>query len=617
MPTVMARDILPPASSGRRVATAVSRAGAAVSRGVRRAPLATGAVVVVWLLRAVSGRVSIDLDGPVASTASDGGGWVGDSVALAVSPFWTPGVAGLWAATVTLLTLGLVAERLLGSRRFAAAAGGSLLAGAVTALVIAAPSTSTGPLLAEAAAGIVADGGPLLWAVGSYMGATATMATLWRRRSRVAVLAVLATVVLFNGGTSAVLLLVSAFAGLLFGKRWRPTTVTANPIGSIQEARALGALVVAATAVGPVLAALNPAPSGPFAQLSSIVAPVRGVSADVLAQVCGEGPTSAACSLARLHQHPGAAMTVMAVLPCLLLLAAATGLRNGRRSAWWAAITLEATLLAVTVAFYVLTLVDGAAVPLTPNATDEQPLLLVTQLVLPSLVPLTVALTVLVRGRRLFTVPNSPGAGRRLTRQLCWWALAVAVIFVTAGLLAAGQWTPGPDAGSLLADLPMRLVPFELRIGLPPHQVPTGPAARAVFGWVGPAFWVGAGVLVTLWYRHPGDQQRPDRAQAQAILTGTGGSGIAWMGLWDGNRYWFSPDGTSYVPYRVRHGVALTTGDPIGPTATMPVVLTQFAQYCDQAGWVPCLYAASGPVRQICAAAGWGSVQIGQDTAWT
>ena len=98
-------------------------------------------------------------------------------------------------------------------------------------------------------------------------------------------------------------------------------------------------------------------------KLSSIIAPVRGVPAAVVAQVCGEGPTSAACSLARLHQHPGAAMTVMAVLPCLLLLAAATGLRRGRRSAWWAAITLEATLLAVTVAFYALTLVDWGRGP--------------------------------------------------------------------------------------------------------------------------------------------------------------------------------------------------------------------------------------------------------------
>lgn len=596
---------------GGRAVTTVHAVGAALVRGIRRAPVATGAVAVVWALRAASGVVSIDLDAPVESMGADAGGWVGDGIAFAVSPFWTPGVAGLWAATVALLTLGVVAERRLGWRRFAAAAGVSLLAGSVTALVLAAVAGRTGQLLAEAASSVVADGGPLLWVVGAFMACTATMATLWRRRSRVAVLAVLSTVVLFDGGTGAVLLLVSAVAGVVFGRRWRPVTATANPVGSIQEARALGALVVAATAVGPVLAALNPAPGGPFATLSSIVAPVRGVSADVVAQVCGEGPTSVACSLARLHQHPGRAMTVMAVLPCLLLLVAATGLRRGRRSAWWAALTLEGVLAAVTVTFYVLTLADAGAVPLAPSVTDEQPLL-VTQLVLPSLVPLSVALTVLVWGRGLFTLPD-PGV-RQLARRLGWWVLAIAVLFVTAGLLVAGQWSPRPDVGSLLADLPLRLVPFELRVGVQPRQVPAGPAARALFGWVGPMFWLGAGVLVALSYRHRGNQQQPDRAQAQRILTATGGGGIAWMGLWDGNRYWFSPDAASYVPYRVRHGIALTTGDPVGPAVAMPAVVTQFARYCEHAGWVPCLYAASDPVRQICLAAGWQSVQIAQET---
>jgi len=599
----------------------VQGAAAKLVHGARQAPLAVAAVVVVWVLRAVSGLLTIDLDGPAATTTTtvqgaDRGGWVADGVAFVISPFWTPGVAGLWAGTLALLSFGVVAERRLGSSRFAQAAGMSLLAGCSAALLLAGVSGGTGPLLGEAAGGIVADGGPLLWVIGAFTACTATMTTLWRRRARVAVLAVLATLVLFNGGAGSVLLLVSAVAGLGFGRRWRPGTSTVNPVGSVQEARTLGALVVAATAVGPVLAAANPAPSGPFAGLSSVVAPVRGVSSDVVAQVCGEGPTSVSCALARLHQHqhPGPAMTVMAVLPSLLLLVAATGLRRGRRSAWWAALTFEGVLVAVTVTFYGLTLADAGVVPVTADATDEHPMLLLTKLVLPCLVPLTVALAVLVWGRGLFTVPGPAGAARRLTRRLGWWALGVAALFVTVGLLLASQWNPRPSLWSLLADLPLRLVPFELRVGIQPRQVPTEPAARAAFGWVGPLFWLGVAVLTGLAYRQPAHQEAPDRARAQQILTAWGGGGLAWMGLWDGNRHWFSPDGGSYVPYRVRGGVALTTGDPVGPAADLPVVISQVAEYCEHAGWVPCLYAASDPVREICTAAGWGAVQIAQET---
>ena len=166
---------------GGQAVTTVHAVGVALVRGICRAPVATGAVAVVWALRAASGVVSIDLDAPVESMGADAGGWVGDGIAFAVSPFWTPGVAGLWAATAALLTLGVVAERRLGWRRFAAAAGVSLLAGPVTALVLAAVAGRTGQLLAEAASSVVADGGPLLCVVGAFMACTATMATLWRQ----------------------------------------------------------------------------------------------------------------------------------------------------------------------------------------------------------------------------------------------------------------------------------------------------------------------------------------------------------------------------------------------------------------------------------------------------
>lgn len=84
--------------------------------------------------------------------------------------------------------------------------------------------------------------------------------------------------------------------------------------------------------------------------------------------------------------------------------------------------------------------------------------------------------------------------------------------------------------------------------------------------------------------------------------------------MWDGNSYWFSATGLSYVPYRVVRGVALTTGDPIGPDSERPDVAAQFAAFCERSGWIPCFYSAGLRMQAEAVAAGWASVQIAEDT---
>ncbi len=64
----------------------------------------------------------------------------------------------------------------------------------------------------------------------------------------------------------------------------------------------------------------------------------------------------------------------------MLLLLAAVGMRRGRRLAWVTAIVLQCVLVVEITAAYLLTLNDGATIPASTAANDEQPSTLLTGL---------------------------------------------------------------------------------------------------------------------------------------------------------------------------------------------------------------------------------------------
>lgn len=585
-----------------------------VGRWISSGPASTTYLLLMW---AVAGGTGSLLTGPPAGLASstlfEGRASLAHPFSLALSAVWGPGLGSYLMATAVLLVLGVAVERHLGSTRFAAIA---LAAHALATLTLA---VTTWALSFTSTAWVdsffaVRFGGPFVGVLGAAMASTTTMSTLWRRRIRVAVLSLLGTTVLFHGGGVSVLLLVGSVAGLLLGRVGRSTSRPRSAVGSVHEMRMLAAVVVAGTAVGPLLAALSSNPTGPFAILGFLVAPVRGPRPEVVAQLCAEAPTSVACTLARLHQDPSLATTFMACLPALLLLVAAEGLRRGRRSAWLAAIFLEGLLAVVAIVDYVLTLTDRATVPATVSLSDEQPVSLLTQLVLPSVVPVTVIVIVLLLGRGLFRLRGPRGDGLRMARRVVIAAAGCTLVYVATGLLFPLQWAPTATVLSLLADLPLRLAPLELTLGFITEHRPIGPMAHLAYDWTGPTFWVVTCVLVLRSYRAEPHSSSAGRSQAQVVLSASGGGSIAWMGMWQGNSYWFTPTGRSYVPYRVVRGVALTTGDPIGPTTERGSTSVLFADFCERRGWVPCFYSAGAALAEELTAAGWSALQIAEDT---
>lgn len=105
-----------------------------------------------------------------------------------------------------------------------------------------------------------------------------------------------------------------------------------------------------------------------------------------------------------------------------------------------------------------------------------------------------------------------------------------------------------------------------------------------------------------------------DRARAREILQRCGISTLAYMTTWEGNSYWFSADGGSYVAYRVEGGVAITTGDPVGPAGDLERTVDEFIAFCHDHSWTPCLYSTTEATKRATDRLGWPSLQVAEET---
>ena len=240
--------------------------------------------------------------------------------------------------------------------------------------------------------------------------ATARTTALWRRRLRLSVSITLAALLLYSGTTGDVVRLSGWVVGLAAGLFLGPVDGTAGRLHvTRRETRALVALVVAATALGPLLAAVSRTPDGPWAVVSHLFVSGPPQHAQLRA-VCGRFGDPADCQILQARaQLTGEGPALLSILPVVLQLVFAEGLRRGRRAAWVGAVAFTA----------LLTLVGGFVVDtLLRTPSDSLPLLAARPGTLPAvsvLAPLLSPLTVLVillLTRRRFGVRAAPGAAR-------------------------------------------------------------------------------------------------------------------------------------------------------------------------------------------------------------
>ncbi|WP_198962025.1 bifunctional lysylphosphatidylglycerol flippase/synthetase MprF [Pseudonocardia sp. MH-G8] len=587
---------------------------------MRQAPMTLGLIVVLWLCGAVTGSL---LHGPSPQLQAVVG--VGVS-SLGAGRWWTLLTGGLWcanlvsylASSVVLLVLVAPVEARIGARRTSVLLVSTHLVAAVVAAGLVRAGAAAGDGWSQQLATDVAVG-PIPAAVGAVLAASRCWGALWRRRARVLVLAALVMGVLYSGTLQDVLRLSGGLAGLalpaviglfLAGtsrgrRRGGPRLAVTG-----RETRVLVALVVAASAVGPVVAAMSGTATGPLWALRFLVL-TPPPEPDVLQAVCATPAVVEDCAdlQARLRLG-GLGPAVLTVLPVVLLLVLAEGLRRGRRFAWWGAVGLNLLFAAVagTLAVFTSAVPAERLVAFGDGGGAAFPVALVAAVVQPLLVVALLALT-----RRRFVVPAPTGLIHRWAATVGMALLTASVVYLGGGVLARGEFAPAPGWPELLADLPTRFLPpgylGQLEIGF----LPVGWAATVLYEWTGVLFWA---VAVTATVRVlRADPRVPDNAErARTLLQRHGGSSLSYLGMWPGNSYWLDPGGRAAIAFRVIGPVALSTGEPFGAPAARGRAVAGFARFCAEHGWTPCLYSVGDDTRAHAQDLGWSAVQVAEET---
>jgi lysylphosphatidylglycerol synthetase-like protein (DUF2156 family) len=574
-------------------------------RVVRRAPLTVVLVVVIWVLGAATGSL---LHGPSSALAAQVGAGIGplrDGAwwGLATSALWCQGLDSYLLSTGMILVLLPVAERRLGSLRAAGLGlvvqvGGSLLGlGLVWAIDHVADGRWADQLIVSTAVG------PGTAVVGVTLVASAGLAALWRRRLRLVLVISLFMLALYSGLIGDVLRLAAGLLGLLLGvllvgrhpRQGRPTRA---------ERRVLVALVVAASALGPLIAAWAQTRVGPLSVLRYVFA-APPPDATMVEQICQDGRTTArqCAELQSRLRFGGLGPALLSIMPVLLLLVAAEGLRRGRRAAWGFAVGMNLGLTAL-----------GLVLAASPM---EQRMILgagvhlhaFVLVALPLLQPVLV-LGLLVMSRRVFTVHAPVGTHEWLVRSVIAAFVLVSAAYLVFGLLLHDGFDRPVGFAELAADLPLRFVPPGYLLGTVPAFLPTDWVTTLLYEWSGPLFWLVVAVMAARTLARPRLRSAEPDAERVRELVGIGGGTLAHMATWAGHTYWFTRD--SVVAYRVIGGVAVTTGGPVG--ARDPGAVADFAAHCRDEGWTPCLYSIDATVAEDARALGFRTVQVAEET---
>jgi len=264
---------------------------------------------------------------------------------------------------------------------------------------------------------------------------------------------------------------------------------------------------------------------------------------------------------------PGAVYPVTSALVAplgLALILAARGLARGRRRAW----QLAVVLLAISTALHLFEGFPYSAV-------------------------VTALITLgLVARRRDFEHPGDPAVRPRLMLRA---ALLPAVIYAYG---AAALWV-----NRLMADQP-----FSLRFSL-------NETSRALVGLNlrGSAHLTGdfgdwfpvsvlllgiaaAGWLLVSWlapWRYLHRQEAQERELARALVQAWGADTLAPFVLRADKSYFFDEDERAFVAYRVVGGVAIVSGDPVGPPGELDALVGRFIAFARARDWRIAILGAS------------------------
>jgi lysyl-tRNA synthetase, class II len=196
-------------------------------------------------------------------------------------------------------------------------------------------------------------------------------------------------------------------------------------------------------------------------------------------------------------------------------------------------------------------------------------------------------LVALVAQRTVFDAPGDPASRRRLV---------VRSVLVAGGILLYGMTAVWVNR--LALDQPVSAA-LALR--------DTADAAVGVrlvgqrFGdWFSLSVFIaalaGGGWVLSGWtapWRHRVRQEARERALARSLVAAWGEDTLAPFVLRADKSYFFSPSRRAFVAYRVVGGVAIVSGDPVGPQAEHEPLLESFIAFARRRGWRLAILGAS------------------------
>ncbi len=106
---------------------------------------------------------------------------------------------------------------------------------------------------------------------------------------------------------------------------------------------------------------------------------------------------------------------------------------------------------------------------------------------------------------------------------------------------------------------------------------------------------------------------RDERARARELVKNFAGSSEDYFKLWPlGKSYFFSPDTSGFIAYKVVRGTAFALADPIADDASARArLLTDFANFCHQKGWTICFLPVEETHKKFYADAGFKLMPMG------
>lgn len=576
---------------------------------VAHAPASMVAIAIIW--------IAYKFSGPDAGDRLDALGvampWDVEDWHILTAGLTSSSLCGCLCASAAVVLLSVPAERVLGSRRFVAAA-------AVIQLIVVPMGLMTARAVEET--GLNRWGAdllnsqlltPLVWVCGVASYATGRMTTLWRRRLSTILIAIPTTLMLFSGAIedfvtlSAVLvgLAVAFFEHTLVGGRGMHPALPGHGV-SIRETRVLLATILTAVSLGPVIVGLDSTTTTVFRIISQFTWLPDITRADVL-DLCspsGPGLASTECADAVLAaRQSGIGPSFANLVPLLLQLVIYLGVARGRRAAWWLALVVQLVVIAVIVLEVNLTVEpwDGDLLWTVNLASTIAPWIATSA----ALLVCSDSCTIRVDRRRI----------RSFFSTVMVAAGGTAAVWLIGATELRNTFFPRVDTAAIWRELPIRYAPPAIADLIGTNFVPTTSVGWILYEWVGTAFWLA--VAVALWrllMSVPNRRTAHHIAHARTLRANGTGDHLQGMTLWEGNSYWFAPNDMGYVAYRVRSGVAVTMGEPVvREAAKVNEVATGFERFAVTQGWRPVWYSVRGPFAQGRAANGYSRIQVAEE----